>query len=76
LGYGYMNRILHVDLNNRKMDVEQKDASHLANLGAREVEDAIRDEMGNKKIRVAQTGLAGMKEFLLPSRSRTVSEFQ
>jgi len=37
-----------------------KDATHLAELGAREVEDAIRDEMDSKKIRVAQTGLAGM----------------
>ena len=39
---------------------EIKDAAHLADQGAREVEDAIRQEMGNKKIRVAQTGLAGM----------------
>jgi len=39
---------------------EVKDASHLAHQGAREVEDAIRSEMGSSKIRVAQTGLAGM----------------
>jgi len=39
---------------------EIRDASHLANEGAREVEDAIREEMGSKRIRVAQTGLAGM----------------
>jgi aldehyde:ferredoxin oxidoreductase len=40
--------------------VEIRDASHLARQGAREVEDAIRAEMGSRKIRVAQTGLAGM----------------
>src|SRR5512139_2528450 len=39
---------------------EIKDASHLAGQGAREVEDTIRQEMGSKRIRVAQTGLAGM----------------
>jgi aldehyde:ferredoxin oxidoreductase len=39
---------------------EIKDARHLAKLGAREVEDTIREEMGSKRIRVAQTGLAGM----------------
>lgn len=39
---------------------EIKDASHIAALGAREVEDALREENGSPKIRVAQTGLAGM----------------
>ena len=39
---------------------EIKDAVHLSDLGAREVEDAIRDERGGRKIRVAQTGPAGM----------------
>lgn len=39
---------------------EIKDAAHISDLGAREVEDAIREEMGSSKIRVAQTGLAGM----------------
>src|SRR5512139_3268627 len=33
---------------------EIKDASHLAGQGAREVEDTIRQEMGSKRIRVAQ----------------------
>lgn len=41
-------------------EAEIKDASHFAREGAREVEDAIRKEMGNNRIRVAQTGLAGM----------------
>ena len=39
---------------------EIKDATHLAFLGAREVEDIIRTENGSQRIRVAQTGLAGM----------------
>ena len=33
---------------------EIKDASHLADLGAREVEDTIRTEMESRKIRVAR----------------------
>jgi aldehyde:ferredoxin oxidoreductase len=43
-----------------KGKAEIKDASHLADQGTREVEDGIRKEMGSNKIRVAQTGLAGM----------------
>jgi len=39
---------------------EIKDASHLAGQGACEAEDTIRQEMGSHRIRVAQTGLAGM----------------
>jgi aldehyde:ferredoxin oxidoreductase len=39
---------------------EIKDAIHIADQETREVEDAIRKEMGSNKIRVAQTGLAGM----------------
>lgn len=40
---------------------EIRDARAIAELGAREVEDAIRSELGNEKIRVAQTGPAGMR---------------
>jgi len=39
---------------------EIRDAASIARLGSREVEDAIRTELGSSKIRVAQTGLAGM----------------
>jgi aldehyde:ferredoxin oxidoreductase len=39
---------------------EIRDARTIAMQGAREVEDAIRAELGSDKIRVAQTGLAGM----------------
>ena len=45
---------------------EIRDASHLAEQGAREVEDAIRKDMMSNKIRVAQTGLAGMNRVRLP----------
>jgi aldehyde:ferredoxin oxidoreductase len=40
---------------------EIRDARAIAEQGSREVEDAIRSELGSDKIRVAQTGLAGMK---------------
>ena len=39
---------------------ELKDAAHFAESGTREVEDIIRKDHGSKRIRVAQTGLAGM----------------
>jgi aldehyde:ferredoxin oxidoreductase len=39
---------------------EIKDAVQIWQLGAKEVEDAIREELGSSKIRVAQTGLGGM----------------
>ena len=39
---------------------EIRDASQFAREGSKEAEDAIRKEMGNQRIRVAQTGLAGM----------------
>ena len=40
---------------------EIRDARAIAEVGAREAEDAIRAELGNDKIRVAQTGPAGMR---------------
>ena len=40
---------------------EIRDARAIADLGTREAEDAIRAELGNDKIRVAQTGPAGMR---------------
>jgi aldehyde:ferredoxin oxidoreductase len=39
---------------------EIRDAAQISRLGAKEVEDAIREELGSSKIRVAQTGLGGM----------------
>lgn len=39
---------------------EIRDATAIARQGAREAEDTIRAELGSDKIRVAQTGLAGM----------------
>jgi len=52
-----------------------KDASRLAELGTREVEDAIRDEMGSKKIRVAQTGLAGMNRVRFANITNNLGHF-
>ncbi len=54
---------------------EIKDASHLYLLGAKEVEDAIRDEMGSRKIRVAQTGLAGMNQVLFANVTNNLGHF-
>ena len=51
------------------------DATELATLGAREVEDMIRDEMGSRKIRVAQTGLAGMNGVLYANITNNLSNF-
>jgi aldehyde:ferredoxin oxidoreductase len=52
-----------------------KDASHLAELGTREVEDAIRDHEGSKKIRVAQTGLAGMNRVRFANITNNLGNF-
>lgn len=54
---------------------EIKDATALAGLGAREVEDAIRAEMGSKKIRVAQTGLAGMNRVRFANITNNLGHF-
>ena len=54
---------------------EIKDASHLATLGAREVEDAIREENGSQKIRVAQTGLAGMNRVRFANITNNLGHF-
>jgi aldehyde:ferredoxin oxidoreductase len=52
-----------------------KDAAHLSDAGAREVEDAIREEMGSKKIRVAQTGLAGMNRVRFANITNNLGHF-
>jgi aldehyde:ferredoxin oxidoreductase len=54
---------------------EIKDAARISNLGAKEVEDAIRDEMGSKKIRVAQTGLAGMNRVRFANITNNLGHF-
>jgi aldehyde:ferredoxin oxidoreductase len=54
---------------------EIKNAVHISNRGAREVEDAIRDEMGSKKIRVAQTGLAGMNRVRFANITNNLGHF-
>ena len=54
---------------------EIKDAAHFSDLGAREVEDIIRKELGSDKIRVAQTGLAGMKKVRFANITNNLSNF-
>ncbi len=54
---------------------EIKDATHIYQLGAKEVEDAIRDEMGSSKIRVAQTGLAGINQVLFANITNNLGHF-
>ena len=54
---------------------EIREAVHLADQGAREVEDAIRSEMGSNKIRVAQTGLAGMNRVRFANITNNLGHF-
>ncbi|NIO05288.1 MAG: aldehyde ferredoxin oxidoreductase [Proteobacteria bacterium] len=54
---------------------EIKDGSHLASLGTREVEDTIRNEMGSNRIRVAQTGLAGMNRVRFANITNNLAHF-
>lgn len=56
-------------------NAEIKDASHFFQSGAREVEDIIRDEMGSKRIRVAQTGLAGMNRVRFANITNNLGHF-
>lgn len=55
--------------------VEIRDAAHLAQLGSREVEDAIRAEMGSDKIRVAQCGPAGMNRVRFGNITNNLGHF-
>ena len=54
---------------------EIKDATSISQLGSKEVEDAIREEMGSRKIRVAQTGLAGMNQVLFANITNNLGHF-
>ncbi|UCE53278.1 MAG: aldehyde ferredoxin oxidoreductase family protein [Desulfobacterales bacterium] len=54
---------------------EIKDAEHFSQFGAREVEDIIRKDMGSKKIRVAQTGLAGMNQVRFANITNNLGHF-
>jgi len=55
--------------------VEIRDATTLAGLGAREVEDSIRSELGSDKIRVAQTGPAGMNRVRYANITNNLGHF-
>ena len=52
-----------------------KDATPIYQLGSKAVEDAIRDELGSSKIRVAQTGLAGMNQVLFANITNNLGHF-
>ncbi|MBT8363819.1 MAG: aldehyde ferredoxin oxidoreductase family protein [Deltaproteobacteria bacterium] len=54
---------------------EIKDAAPIWKLGAKEVEDAIREDLGSSKIRVAQTGLAGMNRVRFANITNNLGHF-
>ncbi len=54
---------------------EIKDATHLASLGCCKLEDSIRNELGSTKIRVAQTGLAGMNRVRFANITNDLGHF-
>ncbi len=54
---------------------EIRDARAFAEQGSREVEDAIRSELGSDRIRVAQTGLAGMKQVRYANITNNLGHF-
>jgi aldehyde:ferredoxin oxidoreductase len=54
---------------------ELRDARAIALQGAREAEDAIRAELGSDKIRVAQTGAAGMRRVRFANITNNLGHF-
>ncbi len=54
---------------------EIRDAGAIALQGAREVEDAVRAELGSDKIRVAQTGPAGMRRVRFANITNNLGHF-
>jgi aldehyde:ferredoxin oxidoreductase len=54
---------------------EIKAADRIWDLGAKEVEDGIREELGNSKIRVAQTGLGGMNRVRFANITNNLGHF-
>jgi len=54
---------------------EIRDAAQIWQLGAKEVEDAIREELGSSKIRVAQTGLGGMNQVRYANITNNLGHF-
>jgi aldehyde:ferredoxin oxidoreductase len=54
---------------------EIKDAGHISELDSRDVEDRIRKELAGDKIRVAQTGLAGMNKVRYANITNNLGHF-
>jgi aldehyde:ferredoxin oxidoreductase len=54
---------------------EIRDAEAISGFGSREFEDAVRDELGSSKIRVAQTGPAGMNRVRFANITNNLGHF-
>jgi aldehyde:ferredoxin oxidoreductase len=70
---GRSERPVYLWVNDGKAAI--KEAAHISCLGTREAEDAIREEMGSRKIRVAQTGVAGMNQVLFANITNNLGHF-
>jgi aldehyde:ferredoxin oxidoreductase len=70
---GRSEKPIYLSVNEGKAEI--KDATDIYQLGAKEVEDAIRNEMGSSKIRVAQTGLAGINQVLFANITNNLGHF-
>jgi aldehyde:ferredoxin oxidoreductase len=70
---GRSEKPVYLFVNDGKAEI--KDATAIYQLGSRAVEDAIRDELGSRKIRVAQTGLAGMNQVLYANITNNLGHF-
>ena len=71
--YGQSQTPVYLWVNDGKAEI--RDAGTIAELGAREAEDAIRNELGSRKIRVAQTGLAGMNRIRFANITNNLGHF-
>ncbi|MGD8757214.1 MAG: aldehyde ferredoxin oxidoreductase C-terminal domain-containing protein, partial [Desulfobacterales bacterium] len=64
---------VYLCLSEGKADI--RDATAIAGLETKECEDAIRNELGSAKIRVAQTGPAGMKRVRFANITNNLGHF-
>jgi len=55
--------------------IEVRDASHLWGLECKEAEQAVRDELGDRRVRFAQIGPAGENKVLYATISNDLNEF-
>lgn len=71
--YGRAEKPVYLWLSEGKAEI--RDATALAGLETKAVEDAIRNELGSPKIRVAQTGLAGMNRVRFANITNNLGHF-